>query len=351
MLRGLARLYSIVNTDKNEKLTLAEIRGALAKPWFSQPISQLVIKCESEWFYSAEKWNALDELMGHTPEQPNAVWLYEKKRIEHLAWWEGVEVGSEVIWHFNPVAFLGCMINSTSKINITVEMLKKVFDGLRNTSEKDELLTEMAHQINENSERYKLDTTLRLSHFFAQVRQEIGSRCTIEEDFTYAPEGLKATFSYFARYPSEAVIYGYTGSAKYVSPQSQMAIANRAYGGRLGNGDVASGEGWKYRGRGLKHLTARANYEAFTTYHKEFWNETVDFVDAPDLLHENYKYAVRSGVYFWLKNALFLRADEGDARENVDAVTRVINRGTDSYTKRWNNFERIYALEKVFDDV
>jgi len=74
------RLYSIIDTDKNDRLTLAEIRAALAKPWFAQPISQLVTKYESEWFYKAEKWDALDELMGHTAEQPNAGWVAEKKK-------------------------------------------------------------------------------------------------------------------------------------------------------------------------------------------------------------------------------------------------------------------------------
>jgi predicted chitinase len=190
-----------------------------------------------------------------------------------------------------------------------------------------------------------------LSHFFAQVRQEIGSKCTVEEDFTYGVEGLKSTFGYFASHPGEATTYGYPGPTKYVSPQNQIAIANRAYANRLGNGNVASGMGWKYRGRGLKHLTGKANYEAFKTYHKTFWGEDVDFVENPDLLHTKYQYSVRSGVYFWLKNSIFAEADKGDTRENVDAVTKIINRDTDSYLKRWNNFERIYKVEKIFEGI
>ena len=345
------RLYRIIDTDRNDRMTLTEIRAALTKPWFSQPISQLVTKHESEWLYKVDKWDALDELMGHTPEQPNMGWVAEKKRIEHLSWWELAAVGPETIWHINSVAFIGSMNSASKKANITVAMLKNVFSGLKNTSEKDDLLTEIASQLNENGEKYKLDTELRLSHFFAQVRQEIGSTCRVEEDFTYGPEGLKGTFGYFARHPNEAVEYGFTGPRKYVPPQNQMAIANRAYGARLGNGDIASGDGWKYRGRGLKHLTARANYEAFTDYHKAFWGEDIDFIENPDLLHENYKYSVRSGVYFWLNNNLFLEADGGYARENVDAITRIINRNTDSYSERWNNFKRIYEVEKIFSDI
>jgi putative chitinase len=69
------------------------------------------------------------------------------------------------------------------------------------------------------------------------------------------------------------------------------------------------------------------------------------------VLHANYKYSVRSGVYFWLKNELFLKADEGSARGNVDAVTRIINGDTDSYSERWNNFKRIYEVEKIFSGI
>ncbi|MPR04667.1 M23 family metallopeptidase [Pseudomonas sp. MAFF 212408] len=340
--------------DANGKIEPSDFPIALKNIEQRDRWSKLVAYHPSEWKGKSDspKWARLNQLLEESPK----VLQHEKDRIDSLIFWEDPalqsrSLGDGVVWHFHPVAFLGNMMSAGKKINITVAMLKKVFEGLKNTTEKDDLLAEIASQINENSEKYKLDTVLRLSHFFAQVRQEIGSKCTVEEDFTYGPEGLKGTFGYFARHPAEATIYGYPGPAKYVSPQNQIAIANRGYGSRLGNGDIASGDGWKYRGRGLKHLTARANYNAFTTYHKEFWNEDVDFIENPDLLHTSYKYSVRSGVYFWLKNNLSLKADEGDTRESVDAITRIINRDTDSYTKRWNNFERIYKVEKIFDEI
>lgn len=340
--------------DQNDEVNSADFPTALRNTKLRNYWSKLVAYHPSEWKGKSDstKWAKLTELLVESPE----VLRHEKNRIDNLIFMDdpalqSQQFGEGALWHFHPIAFLGNVISPKNKINVTVAMLKKVFEGLKNTAEKDDLLAEIASQINENCESYKLDTKLRLSHFFAQVRQEIGSRCTVEEDFTYSAAGLKGTFSYFARRPNEAAIYGYSGAAKYVSIQNQMAIADRVYGSRLGNGDIASGEGWKYRGRGLKHLTARANYEAFTSYHKEFWNEDIDFMATPDLLHKNYKYSVRSGVYFWLKNALFIKADQGAAQENVDAITKIINRSTDSYAKRWSNFERIYKVEKVFDDV
>lgn len=350
------RLYDIIDTNRDNKLTAAEIRSALAKPWHAQSIAQLITHYESEWLWKADKWDELDPLMGHVPYiDPNLNWESEKTRIERLSWWKSL-AGKQGIssdrnaWHFHGINFVA-NFSKGKKINITTEMLKKIFEGLTSTSKSDELLNEIASQINENCERYKLDTTLRLSHFFAQVRQEIGSECRIFEDFTYSPEGLKKTFRYFKSHPSEAIIYGYSGNSKFVSTENQIAIANRAYASRYDNGDIASGDGWRYRGRGLKHLTFRSNYTAFKRYHKNFWNEDVDFVQNPDLLHENYKYSVRSGIYFWLSNNLFAEADKGATDSGVDAITRIVNEATDSYEKRRYNFKRIFEIENIFKDI
>src|SRR5690606_14685392 len=102
---------------------------------------------------------------------------------------EQLEARSGVAYHFHPTAIIANYQHST-KIKISTEMLKAVFTGLLNSTEKDELLKEIAIQINENAENYKLDTPLRLSHFFAQIRQEIGAKCSTQEDFTYSETGL-----------------------------------------------------------------------------------------------------------------------------------------------------------------
>ncbi|MDX1725009.1 MAG: hypothetical protein R3355_18080 [Pseudomonas sp.] len=353
---AIARLYDIVDTDKDGVLTSAEIRTALGKPWHAQVLGQLITKYESEWFWNKSKWDELDPLLAEEPGKPNPIWDIEKQRIEKLSWWKelagkhGVS-GDGKAWHFQAVGMTANFINTRGKIKITIAMLKKVFEGLINTNEADELLSEIASQINENCKRYKLDTTLRLSHFFAQVRQEIGSKCRVVEDFTYSPEGLKGTFRYFRLHPSEATSYGYVGNSKFVSTENQIAIGNRAYASRYDNGDIASGDGWRYRGRGLKHLTFKSNYVEFKEYHKNFWGEDIDFVRTPDLLHENYKYSVRSGIYFWLSNNLFGEADKGATDSVVDEITRIINEATDSYGKRRDNFKRIFEIEQIFKDI
>ncbi|WP_313309356.1 hypothetical protein [Stutzerimonas nitrititolerans] len=354
-IMSLARLYEIVDNDKDSVLTGNEMRAALKKPWQAQVLGQLITRYESEWFWNKAKWDELDRLLADEGGQENAVWEVEKNRIEKLSWWgelagkHGVDEEGKA-WHFQAVSLVGSFIK-VGRINITIEMLKKVFEGLQDTDEADELLGEIASQINADCEKYKLDTALRLSHFFSQVRQEIGSKCRVVEDFTYSPEGLKSTFRYFRLNPEEASTYGYAGRGRFVSVENQMAIANRAYASRYDNGDIASGDGWRYRGRGLKHLTFKSNYSDFKNYHKSFWGEDVDFVQNPDLLHEDYKYVVRSGIYFWMSNSLFVEADKGSDGSVVDAITRIINEATDSYGKRRENFKRIFEVEEVFKDV
>lgn len=353
-LLEFTRLHGIVDTDKEGTLSSTEIRAALSKPWQAQMLSQLIIRHESEWHWDKAKWDELDPLMEEEAGTLNQAWEKEKQRIAALSWWQelagkhGISEGSRA-WYFHGSAVVG-MFAVDQQVLVTVEMLKNVFESLRGTSAKDVLLTELAHQVNQNAERYKLDNNLRLSHFFAQIRQEIGGACSTQEDFTYSVEGLKSTFSYFSRNPDEAAIYGY-GAARHVSDANQQSIANRAYALRIGNGSIASGDGWLYRGRGLKHLTGRANYSDFSSYHNDFWGEDIDFTMHPHLAHENPKYAVRSGVYFWLKHRLYREADKGSGSEAVDAITRIINRNTDSYEARRGHFERIYKNEKIFHGI
>jgi hypothetical protein len=110
------RLYDIIDgadgTVRDEKLSVAEIRAALSKPWHAQSISQLISQYESEWYWQDAKWDALDKLMEHTPTTPNTDWVAEKARIKTLAWWDkvegqhGIKAGG-MAWHFHVAGLVG----------------------------------------------------------------------------------------------------------------------------------------------------------------------------------------------------------------------------------------------------
>ena len=115
-------------------------------------------------------------------------------------------------------------------------------------------------------------------------------------------------------------------------PNKQEAIANRAYANRMGNGDEASGDGWKFCGRGLIQLTGRDNYQSFA----DSLQISVD--DAAQYL-ETFEGCVQSACWFWENNNLNALADQG----NIDAISKKVNGGTEGLEQRRSFYQ--HALQ------
>lgn len=238
------------------------------------------------------------------------------------------------------------------EFRFTFEVMKKMYPGINSSDEYK--LSEIADELNLNIKFFQLDTELRRAHFFAQVMQETGASLSVEESFVYKASSLVSTFGYFHSHPAMATALGYASvrpikaDGASVSPEDQVKVANFAYGGRptLGNGSVESGDGWKYRGRGLKQLTGRANYTKFDAWHSQnisHWSgDSKNFIQNPDLLIEM-RYAVRSAVFFWLSNGLYKLADNGANDGVVDSITDVVNFGTNSRQKRKDHFDFLWG--------
>ncbi len=207
------------------------------------------------------------------------------------------------------------------------------------------LLNAIAEEIGRQIVVGKLNSPERLAHFFGQVRQEVGDEMRLHEILNYLPGVLVAKFSYFRRRPSEAQQFGRTAD----HPADRHAIANHAYANRNGNGNIASGDGWRFRGRGIFQLTGRANYRAFSHDHSEMFGEVVDFEKTPDLVALP-AYAVRSAMFFWVKNGFFTIADRGVSQSVANDITRIINRDTGTYTDRWKHVEN-FRNSGVFGDI
>lgn len=317
-------------------------------PWLMQAASRLIVKHESEWA-NPSKWKQLvAELEKHTGPKPQHE--EEQKRIDKLAWWDEVKVGvpgfpGAKVFHVNPVGLVGNF--RRSKFQFTLQMMKRLFPKAQV-----EDLQGLVDEFNAHIEIYKLDSPLRRTHFFAQVMQETGSFLTLEEGFVWKASSLISSFLYFRKNPKQAVAHGYEKTKPIKADGTRMvqgdfeAIANGAYGGRaeLGNGDYESGDGWKYRGRGMKQLTGRANYRGFANWNKEHQNEwpdeIVNFEENPDLLIQP-RYAARSAAYFWVTRGLHQIADQGATANQVNAITAIVNLHTDSYGVRVTNFETI----------
>jgi putative chitinase len=215
---------------------------------------------------------------------------------------------------------------------ITKEQLKTIFPGAET-----DYLQQVADDLNADLATYGLDTVLRKSHFFAQVRQEAGPRLEANvESLNYSPAGLKSTFKYYRDHADDAVVDGYERdpkTQKITRPAAMQTIANNVYAGRNGNGNAAN-----FRGRGFIQVTGRSNYAATTQqYGKLYPGGGVDFESNPDLM-VRFPYGVRSAVCYWVKNNLQILADRGDTAEDVDRITTVINSKTESYQDRRDNF-------------
>lgn len=254
------------------------------------------------------------------------------------------------------------------------DMLKRVFNGInyalldttpttqaqRNqyneVSAKVQKLKDMVDELNrlhtDNEPmfvHYRLDTTLRLNHFFGQVLVEVrGSLLELIENLYYTnAQRLLAVFpTSFRNAPQEANrLISIVGRNN-----RERAIANYVYSNRRDLGNQGKDDGYNFRGRGMIHLTGRNNYRNFTIRAREWeWiDNAIDFEVNPDLLFENGGYAIMSAAYFWRQNNCFVNANT-DTRASVDSVTRIINRYTDSYQARWNQYERIRD-DRIFDE-
>ncbi|HFZ8855385.1 TPA: glycoside hydrolase family 19 protein, partial [Salmonella enterica subsp. houtenae serovar 1,40:z4,z23:-] len=273
-------------------------------PLVRHVVNRLVIKHHSEWCggRSTGRW---EEFYKDLDTEETA---YCEKWQSDLEWMSGVPPfnNDEPVWHFHPVVFLDAI---KGKSKITRQMLRRIWTNSGNVS--DSVLDVVAEEFSNKFEKCRINTKNRLYHFFAQIYQEVGSTFNLNEGFNYRPQVLIDKFSYYRNHSQHAQIDGYIPGRQAANKQN---IANRAYGGREGNNDIASGDGWRYRGRGMKQLTFRNNYRSFTVYHEKVWGEYVDFELNPDLLLE-IVYAARSALYFLDYNNLYSRADNGISRD------------------------------------
>ena len=170
------------------------------------------------------------------------------------------------------------------------------------------------HELEETLPKYGIASSRgRLAHFFAQILHESGCLRYDMENLNYSADGLLKTFPKYFKTREQA-------EACARQPEK---IANRIYANRMGNGGESSGDGWKYRGRGLIQLTGKSNYAAFAA-----WINDPRVIDNPDLVSTDY--AVHSAVYFWDKNKLNQLADADD----VVGLTRKINGGENGLAHR-----------------
>ena len=173
---------------------------------------------------------------------------------------------------------------------------------------------------------YKVNTLLRLSHFLAQCGHESANFRAVKENLNYSAEGLNKTFKKY--FPN-------LESAKNYARQPER-IASKVYANRMGNGNEASKDGFKYLGRGFIQLTGKANYLEFDKSVSE------DIIANPELVAT--KYPLASAAWFWNKNGLNEIADKGATDAVVKSITKRVNGGTIGLSDRIQHFKEFHTL-------
>lgn len=182
--------------------------------------------------------------------------------------------------------------------------------------------------LNQYMPLYGINTPQRVAAFLAQVAHESADFTRVSENLNYSAQGLAATWPNRFRSPN-----GQPNELAFSLHRNPIAIANNVYANRMGNGPEESGDGWRYRGRGLKQLTGKDNYARCGA------STGLPLVDQPELL-EQPEGAVLSAVWFWEYNRLNHFADTNDFRE----LTRRINGGYIGLPERMQYFASAKAV-------
>ena len=182
-------------------------------------------------------------------------------------------------------------------------------------------------QIPDTAAKFNITNNLRLAHFLSQCGHESGGFKAVSENLNYSADGLKKIFGKY-----------FPGNLNESYAKQPEKIASRVYGNRMGNGDEASKEGYKFRGRGYIQLTGKANYTKFTQFIGE------DCVSNPDLVAT--KYPLASAAFFFDSNKLWAICDRGADDATVTSVTKRVNGGTLGLSDRIKHFKEYYNLLK-----
>jgi len=175
---------------------------------------------------------------------------------------------------------------------------------------------------------YKM-TPERAAHFFAQTAHESGNFKAFAENLNYGTSGLTTIFKKYFPTTEKALLY----------ERKPEKIANLVYGNRMGNSDEASGDGFKFRGRGALQLTGKDNYKVFSEYLKK-----PEIMTNPDLVAT--EFAFESAIFFFDRNKLWDICDKGVNKDTILALTKRINGGTHGLADREEKTLKYYGYLK-----
>jgi putative chitinase len=208
--------------------------------------------------------------------------------------------------------------------NLTFEQFQKLIP-----TNKEQL--EWFNEAKDLLPKYEITTQLRIAAFITQCAHESADFRILEENLNYSEQSLLRVFPKY-----------FTNGLERIYARKPQNIANRVYGNRMGNGPESSGDGWRYRGRGIIQLTGFDNYTAFSRYIRMTLPDVIQYLQTK-------RGALESACWFWKTRNINVPADVGD----IERVTKLINGGTHGLKdriKRYNDAVKILQTNVILNN-
>ena len=347
-------LFKQIDKDTNGQIEAQELEDASQEKAIKQLTSKYIVKHSSEWDKEISFPQKLKEIY---EEYKKGIKSYDKikqhleneeKRIENLNFFEECKNAnpkidgfpdSDKVYHFNPIGLVGEF--GIKKQLITKEMLNSVANGKGRDKE-------LLKYLNEFAEIYEINTKYKIAHFLSQIAHESSFNVT-SENLNYSENRMKQIFA------CKKEGWNSTTNTCLITHRKRMNIwsnpsnysknpqnlANYVYSNRLGNGNESSGDGYRYRGRGLIQLTGKSNYQVFTnTHNSKNINDQQDFIQNPDLIISSKKYGTESAFIFWESRNINDKVNGS----NVKEITLLVNGGTNGLIDRETKFNDVLKI-------
>ncbi|WP_436892942.1 glycoside hydrolase family 19 protein [Siccibacter turicensis] len=341
------RLLEMIDSNQDGYYSEQEYLQAVHNTSYRDRLYRVIAKHASEWYYGRDDplWKTyLDTLTTDAP-----LWkTYLETFLDKMTWMKavsekGVALGPEV-WHMHPVVFLDELLSSNL---ITLEMVLAA-----NLNENKLQCERVLPYLNKYAKAYKMEDKKEIAHFLSQIGHESGFSIT-EENLNYSAKGMRRIFGCIkgpAQYNKNTDDCNlgrlrdklWTQESSYAHKPENLA--NYVYASRMGNDGESSGDGYKYRGRGMIQLTGKDGYRYFTNKHNEMSpDDKRDFVEQPDLVISDTEYGVESAFSFWVSKGLNKTA----RTLSVQDVTQKVNGGQNGYSDRLQRFNAVAPLLRV----
>lgn len=367
----LARLLKHLNLSAGSQPSALQIRELWQKPAVATALSQLIINKQVPWSaptdIEMELDAKVDEVLEHSSiiadaEAIGQIQKMLRDRLLDKQWWGALQANnqqfpqSDEAYFFHPLAFIKHLslvpdgqINTPEGL-ITLSMLQTAHKG------SSIYYRELLPYVNEYAAKYRVSSKVRIAHFLSQIGHESGFKVR-NESLKYSVSRMRSIFGNGGRRTklwANPGFYAYFYNGRRVAG-NDVNLGNYVYANRLGNGSERSGDGFRYRGRGMIQLTGKTNYRQYTTIHNRLSpNDRRDFVANPELVVDNIRYGVESAFVWWEQNGMNAltdrvnpdRASRAVVNAHIRTVTRRVNGGTNGLTDRINKFWKVWTLLK-----